>query len=195
MGAHGFDDNKNIVDFSTITSKITALEKKINNMYPVGSIYMSAKNTDPSTLFGGTWVAWGQGRVPIGMGSNGQSTYTVPGGTGGNESITLTNANLPAHKHNVTIEGFSGDRGGQYWGNGRTALRIQADGSFVQMFPDKLVPIHSKDEGPTGEGFYNNIRLGNGSTTIESTTAGYANPSAVSIVQPYITCYMWKRTA
>ena len=27
----------------------------LNNVYPVGSIYMSVNNTSPTTLFGGTW--------------------------------------------------------------------------------------------------------------------------------------------
>ena len=34
-------------------------------IYPVGSIYMSVKSTNPGTLFGGTWTAWGTGRPPI----------------------------------------------------------------------------------------------------------------------------------
>jgi len=34
--------------------------------YPIGSIYMSTVSTNPATLFGfGTWVAYGQGRMPI----------------------------------------------------------------------------------------------------------------------------------
>ena len=73
MAAHGFDDGKNIADFSSIMNRISSLENRINNFYPVGSIYMSARNINPSTFLGGTWVAWGQGRVPVGMGGS----YTV----------------------------------------------------------------------------------------------------------------------
>src|SRR5271167_4454482 len=41
-----------------------------------------------------------QGRVPIHMGSNGQGTFYL-GQTGGSETVTLTQSNLPAHSHAV----------------------------------------------------------------------------------------------
>lgn len=47
-------------------------------IYPVGSIYMSVKNTNPSTYFGGTWVAWGTGRVPIGVNAN-DTNFAIKG--------------------------------------------------------------------------------------------------------------------
>ena len=37
------------------SSNIT-MEQILDLVYPVGSIYMSEKNTSPETLFGGTWV-------------------------------------------------------------------------------------------------------------------------------------------
>ena len=46
--------------------EINALEI-FNKVYPVGSIYLSVNSTNPSSYFGGTWVAWGSGRVPIGV--------------------------------------------------------------------------------------------------------------------------------
>lgn len=42
----------------------------LNYLYPVGSIYMSATMNTASQVmaaFGGTWVAWGAGRVPVGV--------------------------------------------------------------------------------------------------------------------------------
>lgn len=44
---------------------------------------MSVNSTNPSELFGGTWVSWVNGRVPIGVGSNGTTNYTTPEITGG----------------------------------------------------------------------------------------------------------------
>lgn len=42
----------------------------LNYLYPVGSIYMSATMSTASQVmaaFGGTWEAWGAGRVPVGV--------------------------------------------------------------------------------------------------------------------------------
>lgn len=49
---------------STPFSQIASL------LYPVGSIYMSVNNTDPSILFGGTWVSIASGRVLMGVDAN-----------------------------------------------------------------------------------------------------------------------------
>jgi hypothetical protein len=36
----------------------------VENLYPVGSIYMSVNNTNPSEFFGGEWTAWGGDEFP-----------------------------------------------------------------------------------------------------------------------------------
>ena len=71
------------------------------NAYPVGSIYMSVMATSPADIFGGTWEALDQGRVLIGAGS-----AHPAGETGGTETVTLTTAQIPSHKHTAS---FSGD--------------------------------------------------------------------------------------
>lgn len=63
-------------------------------IYPVGSIYMTAANTNPGTLFGGTWTKI-QGRFLLGQ----DSTHAA-GTTGGASTVTLTAQNMPAHNHN-----------------------------------------------------------------------------------------------
>ena len=65
----------------------------LNRMYPVGSIYMSVSNTNPGTLFGGTWSQI-QGKFLLGA-----STGHTAGSTGGAETVKLSVAQLPAHTH------------------------------------------------------------------------------------------------
>ena len=66
----------------------------INDMiYPVGSIYMSVNNINPSTLFGGTWEQL-KDRFLLGAGS----TYSN-GATGGSATHKLTVNEMPSHKH------------------------------------------------------------------------------------------------
>ena len=73
-------------------------------VYPVGSIYMSVNNVNPSTLFGGTWeqisgkflLASSSGRAAGTTGGAETVSYT-PAGSVGNH--TLTAAEMPAHTH------------------------------------------------------------------------------------------------
>lgn len=66
----------------------------IDAVYPVGSIYMSMNATDPSELFGGSWLPLNEGRVLIGA----NSTYKA-GTKGGEFTHTLTIAEMPNHSH------------------------------------------------------------------------------------------------
>lgn len=72
------------------------------NLYPVGSIYMNASNSsNPSTLLGfGTWVAFGAGRVPVGIDAT-QSEFNTGEKTGGAKTHTLTEQEIPSHSHSL----------------------------------------------------------------------------------------------
>ena len=69
--------------------------------YPVGSIYMSTSNTNPSNFLGGTWVAWGSGRVPVGVNTSDSNFNTVEK-TGGTATETLSVSQMPSHTHTFT---------------------------------------------------------------------------------------------
>ena len=86
------------VSFTTLTG-VTAT---IANAYPVGSIYMNATNsTNPATLLGfGTWSSFGAGRVLIGIDSS-DTDFDTAEETGGSKTHTLTEAELPSHRHQV----------------------------------------------------------------------------------------------
>ena len=66
-------------------------------VYPVGSIYMSVNSTSPATLFGGTWTQI-QDTFLLAAGS----TYAA-GATGGEATHTLTENEMPSHRHGAVF--------------------------------------------------------------------------------------------
>jgi len=82
----------------------------LDAIYPVGSIYMNATNgTNPATLLGfGTWVAFGAGRVPVGIDS-GDTDFDTAEETGGFKTHTLDEDEIPAHGHSITQRGIQGN--------------------------------------------------------------------------------------
>ena len=70
-----------------------------DKIYPVGSIYISAADTSPSTLFGGTWEQI-KDTFLLAAGD----TYAA-GATGGEATHTLTVDEMPSHKHGTTSWG------------------------------------------------------------------------------------------
>lgn len=142
--------------------------------YPVGSIYMSTVSTNPATLFGfGTWVAYGQGRMPI---SQDGSTY-VAGTTGGAATTTLSTANLPSHNH--------------------TATSSVTDPGHTHS-SSYLAYVGSGGGGIAGGGYsFSTISVNSNTTGISvSTSVGNTGSgTAVTTISPYIAVYMWNRTA
>lgn len=67
------------------------------NYYPIGSVYINASDaTNPATLMGfGTWVAFGSGRVLVGV-DGAQTEFDTLGETGGAKTHTLTTGEVPA---------------------------------------------------------------------------------------------------
>lgn len=67
----------------------------VDLIYPVGSIYMSANDIDPSTLFGGVWARV-SGKFLLGASSD------FPAGTsGGASGHTLSISEMPSHTHGI----------------------------------------------------------------------------------------------
>ncbi|MBR2329854.1 MAG: hypothetical protein IKA40_01270 [Clostridia bacterium] len=110
----------------------TAIQSAKDIMYPVGSIYMSVKSTSPASLFGGTWSAWGTGRVPVGI-NTGDSNFNTVEKTGGASTHTLTIDQIPYHNHAIVNQ--SGTNGytsnkiewkNDYGTNGNTTIYYTA---------------------------------------------------------------------
>ena len=181
--SNGVDIDDNIgIDIGVPGATETALSKaRINGrslldfLHPVGSIYMSTSATNPTNLFGGTWVAWGAGRVPVGF-NGGDGNFNSSEKTGGSKTINiqhnhgLSNARAAVGRADSSTSTISYTAGGN-------PHNVYFDREFSYWGGIAGVSKHATDTAK----IYGNTDNG-GST-------------AASVLQPYITCYMWKRTA
>lgn len=78
---------------AVLKNDITALNSGLAQLYPVGSIYLSVKDTNPSTFIGGTWERL-KDRFLLAAGDS----YAA-GSTGGEAQHTLTVNEMPGHRH------------------------------------------------------------------------------------------------
>ena len=151
----------------------------LNLIYPVGSIYMSVKNASPETFLGGTWVAWGSGRVPVGIDIS-DTDFNGVEKTGGEKTHTLTESEMPAHKHTGTEQEAQ-------------KFNIQKDSTFETRRYTASFTAETMQTASNAVANPNGPFSGSGEVVVEhGITVGGGQPH--SILQPYITCYMWKRT-
>ncbi len=101
----GFSSSGINGDFTSAWAIDGTLNKQFtaSGAYPVGAIYLSVTDTDPATLFGGTWERIG-GRFLLGA----DDTYAA-GSTGGEAEHTLTIDEMPKHNHEIDNLDASGN--------------------------------------------------------------------------------------
>lgn len=190
----------------------------LNFCYPIGSLYWSSKNTNPSTLFGGTWVQV-KDKFVLAAGD----TYNA-GATGGSASVNLTTANLPSHSHTFTPKGtVSSHSHTLNSGNTSTSGTTQTagvrnvahshsytlrgiysetnvfDGSFVSKNnPNYINNGSSADTSSVATLSYLYGKTDATTPTFtgtQGTTSSAGNGTAVNTLPPYVVKYCWERTA
>lgn len=145
--------NNDVTRLMGAFTSVTDLTKQLFLlMHRVGDIIFSTSDENPSTIYGGTWVAWGKGQVPVGVDTSDSDFNTVEK-TGGEKEHTLTVDEMPSHKHD-----------------------------FGQQFTGM----------PVSSGNYGYYMIAGTQTDVIKNTGGNQPHNNL---QPYITCYMWKRTA
>jgi hypothetical protein len=161
-------------DSSTKLATTAFVQAALQIIYPVGSIYTNATaSTNPGTLFGfGTWTAFGAGRVMVGLDA-GNALFDTAEETGGS-----ANAITVSHTHTATVTD-SGHTHASSSGTGFMAyggVEVMAGGSDVNFTRTSTTTASAT----TG------ISVSNSTEGSSGTNANY---------QPYITVYLWKRTA
>lgn len=159
------DDGKTLLDY----------------LHPIGSIYISTTSTNPGTIFGGTWVQWGSGRVPVGINTSDTSFNTVEK-TGGSKTHAITSNEMPSHNHSVSLTTSS---------NGAHTHSV---GYYSPTFGAGSYPVNTTSTAGFNEKTYNTNSAGAHTHRVSGNTGSKGSGTAMSLLQPYITCYMWKRT-
>ena len=136
----------------------------LDNVYPVGSIYMSVNSTNPKNLFGGTWEQI-QGKFLFGM----NSSYPA-GSTGGEITHKLTPNEMPVHNHD-----------GLYYSYIATENSVTLNSGTVSYHVPWGSSDYAGDYGP-------------GTGKAELVTGNTGSGAAHNNMPPYLSVYIWKRT-
>lgn len=164
------------------------VRKVLDRIQPVGSLYFSTSNTSPASLFGGSWERYAQGRVMVSA-SDTDEDFTV-GTTGGEKT----------HQHEygwVVCEYYSsplitpGSKNRTHSDSG--LLSWDNEGNL----PDKSYFFTWKQSKYTGNMEKNGSLAANvgGYVTSANRYVQTAITNISSNVQPYISVYIWRRTA
>lgn len=159
------------------------------NVWPIGSIYMSVDSRNPSLIFGyGTWNKFAQGRVIIGAGStidgNGDATVVTAGEIGGSVNGILSERHLAKHSHTVSDVKIGGGGHGHTYQITRAYDENRDNGDWIGGGQDRL---HREGNSKIWGGEHTHTFSG----TINTTGNGDKFP----IMQPWIACNIWVRTA
>jgi len=182
---------------------VTSLAALGNLFYPVGSIYTNATvATNPGTLLGfGTWVAFGAGRMLIGVGTLSGQTF-AGGATGGDFAPALlshthtgTTGNQSAnHTHSVsgTTSGQSADHTHDVNADSGIPGGANWQGGFRQPSP---IPTSgtSNDHTHTFSATSSGVSVDHNHTF--TTAAASSGSQTTGNLPPYIAVYIWQRTA
>ena len=143
----------------------------LDNVYPVGSIYMNVNSTNPGTLFGGTWEQI-QGRFLLGM----SSSYPA-GSQGGEAEHTLKKRELPKFAGSINMRANT------------------EDSNNVDIITDIGANMNLRQNDVVWDGI---LSANSGNTQMKNWQLSFDNAGqgkAHNNMPPYLSVYIWKRTA
>jgi hypothetical protein len=180
----------NSTALSTTAYTDAAITAVKSALFPVGAIYTAIVSTNPGTLLGfGTWSAFGAGRVMVGFDS-GNALFDTAEETGGNaDAITVSHTHTATstvtdagHSHGLMGSSSTGTTRGLVEGTNRNVQG--GDGTPSRGY------VQTASTG--GENLVETKTTG---VTVATTNASTGSSGTNANYQPYITVYMWKRTA
>ena len=143
-------------------------ETIFDRVYPIGSVYISINDTNPGLLFGGSWT-----RIKDKFLLAAGDTYSL-GEIGGEAEHTLTKPELPQIYGRVTYHGMTADgRGGTFTSS--------ATGDFKPVTPQTVYKLFTTTNS--------------GARSIGGVELDVGEDQPHNNMPPYVTVYIWYRTA
>lgn len=137
-------------------------------IYPVGSVVILKDSTNPSELYGGTWTRV-KGKTIVGVDEDDDS-FKTSGLTGGEKTHKLTIEEMPSHNHD-----FKNGSHTWYWGTGSGTVYAPTNVASGSV--------------PSPYNYMSTVQGAN--TTTNNSGGGQSHNN----LPPYVTYYIWERTA
>lgn len=158
-----------------VWSEINSINEVLVDPYPIGSIYTTVENINPSDYFGGIWERFANGRCLVGVNED-DRLFQDPLQTGGDVS----------HRHNFKI-GL-----GWYYGAAIGERPEDSNAGAYKYSTGTYDPWTVEDYDTTAR---RNNGVDKGNSTISATVSSAVGDTTTSNnYQPYITVYFWRRT-
>lgn len=177
--------NKNITEINKTLTSLSDKDEELNGIvsqywqtvYPVGAIFLSISGENPGSLFGGTWV-----RIEDTFLLASGSSYSA-GSTGGEAVHTLTEDEMPSHRHTPASYNTVGSEEGY---NRYFSTNLQTASTSV---------ARTEITKTTGGGRYAMTASVSGDISECAYTSNTGGGTAHNNMPPYLAVYVWKRTA
>lgn len=160
---HVLVENGNEIQYRDWNKLVNSIKSA---MYPVGAVYITYNNTNPSTFLGGTWEQFGQGRTLIGQGEGNDGTNSQVF-----EAQSIGGKYNTRHCHNTS---FGWDSNAFYAASPSSASNSDYTRTSIVQNEYILSGIASK--------------------AAYQSRVQWTEDSVNGNIQPYITVYFWRRT-
>ena len=200
------------------------LQQVIDVVYPVGAVHITTVNANPGTyLPGTTWEVFGSGRTLVGVDLE-DSDFDVVEKTGGVKDRTqyhshpveehvLTEDEIPTHSHPMNhghLDTFYINSNGPSGTAKIMGYTTTTTGDFSLSDVNKLLAYPASGgswgyatlnlDGSHVHNIGGSVSNYNGNTSSRGGNQGHSHTTdrtgiTTSAVQPYITCYFWKRVS
>lgn len=148
------------------------VDKLLDRMYPVNSIYISTNSTSPASLYGGSWERYGTGRVLVS--ADDSDTDFTAGKTGGKKKLVWDTTD------NSSESGM--------WIY--TKLSIRSDATIIAESHTESAHLWNSNSG---------IFKGSSMewTSPSNVTGSVSTFGSINVpaMNPYVAVYIWRRTA